>query len=115
MQFQGHKVDCEHCSERSKCLRSTTQKGARQVNIKIGNIAQEKSGPLVRMKEKIDSKLGRHIYSMRLGIVEPVFGHINDAIGIKRFSLRGKKKVNGQWQLMNMLHNLTKIHRFGTV
>jgi Transposase DDE domain len=65
------------------------------------------------MKEKIDSALGRHIYSMRLGIVEPVFGHITDAIGIKRFSLRGKKKVDGQWKLMTMLHNMLKIHRYG--
>ena len=56
---------------------------------------------------------GRHIYSQRLGIVEPVFGHIFEAIGIKRFSLRGKHKVDGQWKLMAMLHNLTKIHRFG--
>ncbi|MCF6177977.1 MAG: IS1182 family transposase [Geopsychrobacter sp.] len=96
MQFQGHKEDCDHCTERDKCLRSVKQKGARQVNVKIGNFVQEKTGPLERMKQKIDSTLGRHIYSMRLGIVEPVFGHINDAIGIKRFSLRGKKKVNGQ-------------------
>jgi transposase len=115
MQFQGHKENCDHCTERGKCLRSVKQKGARQVNVKIGSIAKVKTGPLERMKQKIDSKVGRHIYSMRLGIVEPVFGHINDAIGIKRFSLRGKKKVNGQWQLMNMLHNLTKIHRFGMV
>jgi transposase len=115
MQFQGHKEDCDHCPERSKCLRSTKQKGARQVNVKIGSIAKEKNGPLERMKQKIDSTIGRHIYSMRLGIVEPVFGHINDAIGIKRFTLRSKKKVNGQWQLMSMLHNLTKIHRFGTI
>jgi hypothetical protein len=39
------------------------------------------------------------------GIVEPVFGHIGDANGSKRFSLRGKKKVNGQWQLKILLHN----------
>lgn len=115
MQFQGHQADCDQCPERSKCLRSTKQKGARQVNVKIGSIAKAKNGSLERMKQKIDSTLGRHIYSMRLGIVEPVFGHINDAIGIKRFTLRGKKKVNGQWQLMAMLHNLTKIHRFGTI
>lgn len=115
MQFQGHKEDCDRCTLRANCLRSVNQKGARQVNVKIGSYAQERSGPLERMKHKIDSTLGRHIYSMRLGIVEPVFGHINDAIGIKRFSLRGKQKVNGQWQLMMMLHNLTKIHRFGTI
>ena len=115
MQFQGHKEDCANCTLRDKCLRSIKQKGARQVNVKIGSIDNKKSGALVRMKQKIDSTLGRHIYSMRLGIVEPVFGHINDAIGIKRFTLRGKKKVNAQWQLMNMLHNLTKVHRFGTI
>lgn len=113
MQFQGYKADCDQCNLRSKCLRSTQQKGARQVNVKIGQLAKTKNGPLERMKQKIDSTVGRYIYSMRLGIVEPVFGHINDAIGIKRFSLRGKKKVNGQWQLMTMLHNMTKIHRFG--
>lgn len=64
------------------------------------------------MRRKIDSLWGRHVYSHRLGIVEPVFGHITDAIGIKRFSLRGKDKVNGQWQLMTMIHNIAKIHRY---
>jgi len=113
MQFQAHQADCNACPERSKCLRSPKQKGARQVNIKIGEYVTEKNGPLKRMKQKIDSNIGRHIYSMRLGIVEPVFGHITEAIGIKRFTLRGKKKVNAQWQLMAMLHNLTKIHRYG--
>ncbi len=115
MQFQGYKADCDQCPERAKCLRSDKQQGARQVNVKIGNIEVVKTGPLERMKQKIDTAMGRHIYSKRLGIVEPVFGHITDAIGIKRFTLRGKKKVNGQWQMINMLHNLTKIHRFGVV
>jgi hypothetical protein len=32
-----------------------------------------------------------------------VFGHITDAIGIKRFTLRGKKKVDGQWKLMTLI------------
>ena len=66
-----------------------------------------------RMREKIDSEQGCHIYSQRLGTVEPVFSHITDAIGIKRFTLRGKKKVDGQWKLMMALHNLLKIHRYG--
>ena len=52
-----------------------------------------KTGTLERMKRKIDSVRGRHIYSHRLGIVEPVFGNITAAIGIKRFSLRGREKV----------------------
>ncbi|MEW8030319.1 MAG: transposase [Candidatus Thiodiazotropha sp.] len=66
------------------------------------------------MKRKLDSTRGRHIYSQRLGTVEPVFGHITDAIGNKHFSYRGKRKVDGQWKLM-MFHNTLKIHRYGWI
>ena len=113
MQFMGYKDDCDTCPLRSQCLRSTKQKGTRQVNVKLAHVETKKNGCLERMKQKIDSKVGRHIYSQQLGIVEPVFGHMCEAIGIKRFTLRSKIKVDGQWKLMAMLHNLTKIHRFG--
>jgi hypothetical protein len=49
-----------------------------------------------RMKAKIDSPMGRHIYSKRLGTVEPVFGNLESNKGLKRFTLRGKEKVNAQ-------------------
>ncbi len=41
----------------------------------------------------IDSPMGRHIYSKRLGTVEPVFGNLESNKGLKRFTLRGKEKV----------------------
>ena len=113
MQFQAHQADCDSCQQRAKCLRSPKQKGARQVNILLEVLPKTKDSPLVRMKEKIDSVLGRHIYSQRLGIVEPVFGHLRENLGLRRFSFRGKSKVDGQWKLMTMLHNMTKIHRYG--
>ena len=65
------------------------------------------------MKRKIDSAVGRALYSMRVAIVEPPFANICYAIGLDRFSLRGKKKVNTQWNLFCIIHNMTKIHRFG--
>ena len=110
LQFQAHKADCEGCELRKNCLRTETQKTPRLVNIRV-----EKTGSslLDRMKRKIDSVGGRHIYGHRLGTVEPVFGNITSALGIKRFSLRGREKVNGQWRLMTMIHNITKIHRYG--
>ena len=111
MQFQAHTADCEACPERSKCLRNETQKTPRLVNIRLQQAEESKNSAIERMKRKIDSDLGRYIYGFRLGIVEPVFGHISHAIGIKRFSLRGEKKVNAQWQLMTLIHNMTKIHR----
>jgi len=34
-----------------------------------------------------------------MSVVEPVFGNIGTNKGLNRFSLRGKTKVQGQWQL----------------
>ncbi len=113
MQFQAYQEDCNGCPLRKQCLKSPTQKGARQVNIKLGIMGKRKAGLIEQMKRKIDSDHGRYIYGQRLGTVEPVFGHITDAIGFKRFSLRGREKVNAQWQLMTMIHNIFKIHRYG--
>ncbi len=62
-----------------------------------------------RMKDKIDSPMGRHIYSQRLGTVEPVFGNLEANKGLKRFTLRGKVKVNAQWLIFCMVHNIEKI------
>jgi transposase len=113
MQFQGYEVDCNSCGLRKRCLRDASQRTPRQINVALDITQEQKAGIIERMKRKLDSPRGRHIYSQRLGTVEPVFGHITDAIGIKRFSLRGKRKVDGQWKLMMMLHNILKIHRYG--
>lgn len=113
MQFQAYEKDCQNCLLRKRCLKSEHQRTPRQVNVALDTTQEQKAGVIERMKHKIDSAVGRHIYSQRLGTVEPVFGHITEAIGIKRFSLRGKRKVDGQWKLMMMLHNMLKIHRFG--
>jgi hypothetical protein len=66
-----------------------------------------------KMMQKIDTPEGRHQYSRRLGIVEPVFGHITSILGLKGFSMRGKVKVDIQWKLYCIVHNLLKIHRVG--
>jgi hypothetical protein len=61
------------------------------------------------MMEKIDSPHGRKIYSRRMGIVEPVFANIKVHKGLARFTLRTKKKVNAQWLLFCLVHNIGKI------
>ncbi|ARU58321.1 VapC toxin [Oleiphilus messinensis] len=40
-----------------------------------------------------------------MSVVEPVFGNIGTAKKLNRFSLRGKAKVQGQWQLYCTLHS----------
>jgi hypothetical protein len=61
------------------------------------------------MKAKIDTPEGRAIYSRRLGIVEPVFGNIRAQKRLDRFTLRGRQKVNIQWKLYCLVHNIEKI------
>jgi len=43
---------------------------------------------------------------------EPVFANICSTLGMNRFTLRGKTKVNSQWLMFYMVNNLKKIHRY---
>ena len=62
-----------------------------------------------RMKVKIDSPIGRRQYSKRLGAIEPVFGNITVNKGMNKFTLRGQDKVNTQWQMYCLVHNIEKL------
>ena len=55
----------------------------------------------------------RSRYRLRKQIVEPVNGHIKEARGFRRFSLRGLGKVRGEWTLVCIAHNLLKLARYG--
>lgn len=113
VKFQGPKMHCEPCTQRDKCLRHPERTPTRQVVFFKDRIQSVKQTYTAKMKQKIDTPEGRQQYSRRLGIVEPVFGHLTSSIGLKRFSLRGSVKVNIQWKLYCIVHNLTKIHRYG--
>ncbi len=69
----------------------------------------------MRMKRKIDDQQGRYYYSRRLGIVEPVFGNIFATHRLRRFSLRGRRKVNNQWLLYGLVHNIGKLQHYAQV
>ena len=64
-----------------------------------------------RMVRKLATKAGRGIYALRKKIVEPVFGQIKEARGLRRFLLRGLRKARGEWALIALTHNLLKIYR----
>lgn len=110
--FKGPKGACVPCRLRSQCLRTPERTQVRQVAFFHGRTEQGKATFTEKMKRKIDSAVGRLIYSRRLGTVEPVFAHLG-VMGLQRFSLRGKTKVNSQWQMFCLVHNLKKIHQFG--
>ena len=110
--FKGTQTTCVSCPLRAQCIRYPEKTQIRQVAYFTGKTGD---GPSFtdKMKRKIDSSLGRIIYGMRLAISEPPFSHITSAMKLDRFTLRGKKKVNTQWNLFCIVHNITKIHRYG--
>ena len=64
-----------------------------------------------KMQRKLRSATGKALYAARKHIVEPVFGQIKSARGIRKFLLRGLEKVSAEWQLICLTHNLLKIWR----
>jgi transposase len=111
VKFRGTKRDCSDCPMRSRCLRRPDKTPVRQVVFFLRHQHAAESYT-ARMRRKIDTDEGRYQYSRRLGIVEPVFANINSAHRLRRFSLRGRPKVNAQWQLFCLVHNIGKIQRY---
>ena len=63
------------------------------------------------MKRKLQTRVGQRIYALRKAIVEPVFGQIKQARGFRQFLLRGLEKVQMEWALICLTHNILKLHR----
>jgi transposase len=102
-------ADCRRCQLRAKCLRYKDAKCRHltyYADAKGKNISQA-------MVKKIETRKGRKIYPQRIAVVEPVFANIRVHKRLDKFSLRGKIKVNIQWLLYCMVHNIEKISNYG--
>jgi transposase len=86
----------KHGEDRLPCKRGPLPKGVSLVG---------------RMKRKLQTQVGRRIYAMRKAIVEPVFGQIKQVRGFRQFLLRGLEKVQREWALVCLTHNILKLHR----
>jgi transposase len=64
-----------------------------------------------RMRALLATEAGQASYGLRKTTVEPVFGQIKETRGIRRFRLRGKDLVSGEWKFICTTHNLLKLHR----
>jgi transposase len=113
LRFRGAKQSCMPCQQRHLCMRNPEKTETRQVAVFVGRTDKTSSRYIDLMKQKIDTQRGRYQYSRRMGIVEPVFANICSTLGLNRFNLRTKPRVDIQWKLYCMVHNLLKIHRYG--
>jgi len=107
--YHARVEDCAACPLRSRCL-SKADTSRRYLSIQVES---QQPNLIDEMKAKIDNEEGKRIYARRLGIVEPVFANICVQKRMHRFTLRSKRKVDVQWRLFALVHNIGKIHTFG--
>lgn len=68
------------------------------------------SGPATqRMVKRLKDRRGKRQYARRKGLVEPAFGWAKQVLGFRQFSLRGLKKVQGEWSLVTLALNLRRM------
>lgn len=109
--YMGHIKNCRDCTLKSKCLQNPKTK-ARQVAKFDKTDIKGKESFTTKMKRRFDTPEGRSIYSKRMGTVESVFGHLRGTLHLDRFTMRSKKKVNNQWLLYCIVHNIGKLQRY---
>ncbi len=81
-----------------------------QVSAPRGRMPKDISLP-DRMRRKLQTKVGKAEYALRKQTVEPVFGQIKEARGLRQFLLRGVVKARAEWLMACTAHNLLKLWR----
>lgn len=113
VKFKGTLRDCVPCAQRNRCLRTPEKTKIRQVAFFRGKAKGAAESFTDRMKRALDSPRGRELYGRRIGIVEPVFANLRHNKNLARFTLRGQRKVDTQWKLYCMVHNIEKLAHHG--
>ena len=115
--FRGAKRDGVPCALRAQCLRTPDTTAVRNVAFFRGRVEPETRHPrethTMRMTARIDSAIGREQYGRRFATVEPVFANLRHNKRLDRFTLRGRTKVDGQWKLFCLVHNIEKLANAG--
>ena len=111
-------ADAGYCSEenlanlRKRHIRGYLATGRRKHGTASATNSKKSAGPLrSAMATRLKRGGHRSRYRLRKHTVEPVFGQIKEAQGIRRFLLRGFEKVEREWQLICASHNLRKLMR----
>ena len=105
-QYRLKKSICSVCPLKGQCINRKSGKG----EFRALFIAEElyEDNLSAKMRDKIDDPAYREIYSCRMQIIEPVFANMTYFKGMDKFTYRGLIKVNTQWQLYAIVHNIWK-------
>ena len=105
-QYRSKKSVCSVCQLKGQCINRKEGKG----EFRSLFIAEQRYDENLseKMRKKIDNPAYRELYSRRMQIIEPVFANMAYCKGMDRFTLRTRKKVNIQWLLFTIVHNMWK-------
>jgi len=102
---QSFKIyECEDCTDCPLKAQCTKAKGNRQVH--WNTIFEEMKA---KAKAALECEEKTAIYAQRKVEVESVFGHIKGNRSFRRFSLRGLDKVNVEFGIVALAHNILKV------
>lgn len=96
-------VDCSNCNLKEQCTKAEGNRVI-QVNFKLKERRK-------KAKELLRTAKGRELRKQRCIDVEPVFGMIKHNHQFRRFNLRSLEKVNIEWGLLSIAHNIRKLHK----
>lgn len=112
--YQASTRDCGQCPLVDKCLKTKRKnaKGGRGRSRTLYVVTRKyKENLSDKMRDKIDNPAYRELYSRRQQIIEPAFSDIAYCKGMDRFTLRGTEKVDIQWKMYCIVHNIWKCIR----
>jgi Transposase DDE domain len=107
--YAADQADWGACPLREQCLQ-TVETRRKHLAVQVEHVKETCSQQRIA---KLATPAARKIYGLRRAIVEPVFGPIRSQQRLDRFTWRGKIKVNIQWMLYCMVHNIENIAPYG--
>jgi transposase len=107
---RGHKAEarvyrcreCQHCPVRTGCTRNRNGRTLRR-DLHEDFLEQQRQA---RMQPQAQALLRR-----RKAIIEPLFGHIKENMGFRRWTARGLENARAQWAMLCLAVNLKKLYQ----
>lgn len=98
-------TSCKQCPDMKSCTK----------NFREGRVIKDYEGmelERLKMKKKMSTEYGKHIYHTRKKVVERIFGHIKANLGFREFLLRGRKGAKIEFNLACIASNLRRIWNY---
>jgi len=96
------------CTVWAQCpVRALRSRGRRGRRIEIS----PQRAAIMRQREKRGGPVKQALRRQRKAIIEPVFATIKQAMGFRRWTVRGLENVRTQWALLCTTYNLKKLYR----